>query len=671
MRTCLHYVIGLFMLFNSTMGFSQSNVIDSLEKALPYVNNHEEKLKTINRLLEEYRDTNAIRSRELGLIALSLAEKSSNQEEIANTYLNWGIACEAMGDYAQSIEYHHKALTAYTILKDSVGVAAALNNIGIGYNQLGDYGMAAHYILRAIDIDVSLHDSIGIASDYINLAEAYFNALNYDLAKRYISNARALLEKRKDDVELLGYAYESLSSILMEEKKLDSSRYFIQRTNEIAKTFNNEYLELRSLLLYGRYYYSRVQLDSAKHYLIGLIEASEDNYQSDILMPAIKLLVKCYIVETDWKSAERKALQGLTAAQKIKSIPYAVDFSSLLAEIYQNIGDENKAILYLKNTLAHKDSMLIALRHGSIESRTVDLSLQKEKRENQSLLTHSAIREKLLSRQRLALFALFGLAASLLVVVWLVRKASLDRRRANALLTKKNEELNQLNREVNGLIDAMVHDLKSPLNSVQGLLHLIQMEGEENEKIKLYVDKGHDVIKSGHNLIAGLLELKELEDNPLEMKYECVRLDTYLKDIIDYFRERADQKSITVQLSCDELTTSLEPTYLKRILDNLISNAIKYSPHQRNVFVEAKITNQVLHLNVRDEGPGFQAKDLNKVFGKFQKLSARPTGGESSHGLGLAIVQLIVSYLKGTIELESKFGEGATFKLKIPTKSCS
>jgi signal transduction histidine kinase len=105
---------------------------------------------------------------------------------------------------------------------------------------------------------------------------------------------------------------------------------------------------------------------------------------------------------------------------------------------------------------------------------------------------------------------------------------------------------------------------------------------------------------------------------------------------------------------------------IKEVIENLISNAIKYSEENKRISVVVKKNEDFIEIMVTDQGPGFSESDLKKIFGKFQRLSARPTGDESSSGLGLFITKTIVDNLKGSIDLESEPGKGSTFRVKLP-----
>ena len=108
------------------------------------------------------------------------------------------------------------------------------------------------------------------------------------------------------------------------------------------------------------------------------------------------------------------------------------------------------------------------------------------------------------------------------------------------------------------------------------------------------------------------------------------------------------------------------PAVMVQVLENLVSNAVKYSPPGKNIFVRLKRLPAAARCEVQDEGPGLSAEDQKKLFGKFARLSAKPTGGEHSTGLGLSIVKKMVEAMKGQVWCESEPGKGATFIVSLP-----
>ena len=139
-------------------------------------------------------------------------------------------------------------------------------------------------------------------------------------------------------------------------------------------------------------------------------------------------------------------------------------------------------------------------------------------------------------------------------------------------------------------------------------------------------------------------------------------------DAVACTRLIASTKEILVRedVAADVGTARVDPDRLRQILDNLIGNAVKYSPEKTRVTVGARRESGRLELWVQDQGPGIREEDLSVIFAEFVKGSARPTEGASSHGLGLAIVKRLVDLHRGAIRLDSEIGQGARFTVSFP-----
>jgi signal transduction histidine kinase len=146
-------------------------------------------------------------------------------------------------------------------------------------------------------------------------------------------------------------------------------------------------------------------------------------------------------------------------------------------------------------------------------------------------------------------------------------------------------------------------------------------------------------------------------------------LGQLLEERIAFYQFLSINKKIDLQLIHDlDKQVKSNPGYLSRIIDNLVSNAIKFSKNESIIHVNAKIADGSLTLIVKDNGPGFSEDDKKLLYQRFKKLSARPTGGESSNGLGLAIVKTLIDRLNGEITLTSELGKGSEFTIRIPVK---
>lgn len=238
-------------------------------------------------------------------------------------------------------------------------------------------------------------------------------------------------------------------------------------------------------------------------------------------------------------------------------------------------------------------------------------------------------------------------------------------------LKSKNERLQDLNREKDGIIGMVAHDLKSPFNNISGLMQLMELEGELTESQKLYIDQVSKLVETSKGLIQDLLDVNELEEenNTVTLKLEALHVEEFMKDRLSTYGQVLQSKNQEIDFDLRGTITpfNTDKAFLERILDNLVSNALKFSEKNQKIEVYcSEDHSEALHISVKDQGPGISEADQKLLFKKFQKLTARPTDGESSNGLGLSIVHTLVTKLGGNIKVDSTLGQGTTFTVVLP-----
>jgi signal transduction histidine kinase len=170
------------------------------------------------------------------------------------------------------------------------------------------------------------------------------------------------------------------------------------------------------------------------------------------------------------------------------------------------------------------------------------------------------------------------------------------------------------------------------------------------------------------DLVSNLLDVNRIEQGKMNLTLApCDYWDT-VRQSVEGYRQRALAKQIELHFEENNRPpmVTADATQLVQIMDNLVSNAVKYSPRGKNIWVRVYQVDNHVRAEVKDEGPGISAEDQKRLFGKFARLSARPTAGEHSTGLGLAIVKRLVESMKGEVWCESRPGEGAAFIVELP-----
>lgn len=235
-------------------------------------------------------------------------------------------------------------------------------------------------------------------------------------------------------------------------------------------------------------------------------------------------------------------------------------------------------------------------------------------------------------------------------------------------IAEKNAELVILNEEKNQLISILAHDLRNPLATSITIAEMLKSEGENLTEEQLEnVEFLRDALKRMNKMINKILDVKAIEAKDMNIKFTNTNIEKILSGINSRFETNLQKKKIKISLEnqAEKSFAYVDKNYTTQIFENLISNAIKFSPQKTRIQVRIIDKDERLRIEIRDEGPGFTANDLKKIFGKYQQLSAKPTDNEKSTGLGLFIVKKYVDEMKGMVWVENNKEKGATFYLEF------
>jgi len=217
------------------------------------------------------------------------------------------------------------------------------------------------------------------------------------------------------------------------------------------------------------------------------------------------------------------------------------------------------------------------------------------------------------------------------------------------------------------LMGVVAHDLRNPLSGIALSAELL-LEEDDPEEIKRSIHRILGASKAMTDLISRYLNLRSLEAGRLKATPIDLDLVPVLQGIVLSFSGKASKKHQRLELKDlpESLVVVADERFTHEILENLLSNAVKYTFQGKGIEVRLIDSGEYARIEVADEGPGLTLEDKQKLFGKFAKLSAQPTGGEQSVGLGLSIVKLMIEALGGRIRVESEVDVGSTFIVELP-----
>jgi signal transduction histidine kinase len=239
-------------------------------------------------------------------------------------------------------------------------------------------------------------------------------------------------------------------------------------------------------------------------------------------------------------------------------------------------------------------------------------------------------------------------------------------------LVKKTKELEALNQQKNLFLGIAAHDLRNPIGNILNLSQLLQgeLQGKLNKDSTLYFQLIDSSCGFLLKLISDLLDFSQIESGKLTLELETMDLRALISQQVSYTRTSAEAKGVKLSFSVQEddgpYFIQGDRGRLTQAVDNLISNAVKFSSAESQVAISLARKGKDLLFTVQDHGPGISQEDQTKLFQPFAKATARPTAGERSTGLGLSIVKRIVEAHGGDVRLESVLGQGTTLRVRLP-----
>jgi signal transduction histidine kinase len=256
----------------------------------------------------------------------------------------------------------------------------------------------------------------------------------------------------------------------------------------------------------------------------------------------------------------------------------------------------------------------------------------------------------------------------------------LARVRTHLELKHARQRLREMNDEKNEFLGIAAHDLRNPLGAVKGYAEMILEDAHEpnlpapdqwERRQRTLAELAGRIQQTSERMVEmvqNLLDANRIERGEFKLRLESLNLQPLLVAVADSQRPRAaaKQQTIHLEMSSDSGEAIVDRNVTVQVIENLLSNAIKYSPPGKDIFLRLKRAVDGPHLEVQDDGPGLSAEDQKKLFGKFARLSAKPTGGENATGLGLSIVKQMVEAMSGRVWCESELGRGARFIVEWP-----
>jgi signal transduction histidine kinase len=661
------------------------------------------------------------------LVLFSCQKRDKEDLSSIKTIIDKAAVNSVNGNYALPLIYLDSALAGKRLsLREKIEV---LGFIGDVYNnQLHNYEKANLYadsMLKLVEAAGPEKFKREYALSNYNKGDVLFNLKQYNEAYNYYYKARAIGQTSLDSCTLAEYSFR-LALVLYRQSRFAEAAIVFQRSYLESRScqldFGKYYRMQQVLNNTGLSYYKAGNYDSALFYYSNAVELikqegkrfPERNNLNDVAIAVVygnmadiysltgntlqaKQLLKYSIFinsktgndnrdaqysqvklaeifydQGDLDSSYSVLVDLRRGLDTINNMRAAMDWNRLMWKYYDKT-DSKTAYTHLVNFTVLRDS----LDKESAKLKSVDLSQQIK-----ILETQYQIQSLQKDNQIKNAYLWVAVVASLLaiIILFFIFRNLIKSRKNVQLLQSLNDTVNEQklqlqqalttvedkNRQQERILRAVAHDLRAPIATISMLSDLVIQEENKDSRLEML-----NFIKASCNnsleLIAEILEAAD-QSKRKEQEKESVSINNLVKNVADISKLKASEKqqTITCELPKQELFLMVNPEKIKRVIGNLVTNAIKFSAKGGKIKIKLVTDEDGGIISVEDNGIGIPSNIEEKVFDMFTEAKRKGTAGELPYGLGLSICKQIVDAHNGKIWLVSKEGVGTTFFVKLP-----
>jgi signal transduction histidine kinase len=618
---------------------AENPVTDSLVLALKNTHSHSEKTSTLYELSKAfYNSSELTKALETSNTLLEQISKQGTKTDSAKCFRITGLIYLKMAWYDKSLENFMKAQQLFHDSGDTIMQARALMNIGIVHDYLGNKPMSLAYYNKALEHFKSKNDEGGMADCELNIAILLTKQKEYEKACETLIMAISIYEKTGNKPNLAA-AYTNLGLTYKKMGNYPLAIDYLNRANVIWGPMGDEYYICNYHLNMGE-----IMLDM------------KNPGQAKIHLTKAESLARKY----EFKEMEALAYE------------YLSDYNAA-------IKDYLAAYTYLNKSKQLNDSILNAETTEKVNQIQYHYEIAKREADNEKLVKQNLSKELQLSKQNLFLYILSVILVFIAVLAIFLVNQNRAKRKANMLLANQNEqieaqknELVKLNASKDKFLSILAHDIRNPLSSIFGLSDILVNDYNtltEDEKL-VFTRDIHTLSENLFEIINTLLAWSTSQSGMIAYRPKPFLITELCRKSIQNLQTVAKQKDIKLISSGDDsLEVHADENMIFSVLNNLISNAIKFSYSGSKIRVETTQTDGFASISVIDTGMGLNAENKNKIFRYDHHFLSKGTAGESGTGLGLILCKDFVEKNGGTIRVESEKNLGSTFTFTIPVNN--
>lgn len=680
-------IITLIIFLSVSIGYSQTNDVDSLAIKLAFQSQDTLKIETSLKLIKSLYDINDY-DRALKYIIES--EKLSNSlnynKGIAEITYYKSLIYAEKDDYINAVSGYEKSKALFNQLRDTLGVAKVNNSIGLIEIKRGNYSKGLQFSLASIKELEKRHLVHDLRLAYSNLADAYYNINAYDKALEFYLKALNVQEQL-NDAKGINKSNSQLAELYSLKKEHRKAIEYYEKVLANKET-SNDSVRARIYPKLGGEYLKFNDYDNAANYLVKGLRLNRRGRYKEGLLTALNNLGDLNLQQGKLILAEKQLLEAGAIAKNIDNKTELLKHYKLMKSLDSTKKRFDRAFVWqrqyydLKNKL-HKNEVKIDSKTD--EPLVLELDpgfdkpvINKEVVDTATKIETTKTKEEF-DRFKLifyALLAALAIVSTFLILIYLKRNNNIKYTQEleeknikielqNVAFQEQTKHLENVNNVKDKLFSIVSHDLKDSLSSINGFIDLLKDGSLSREEFDNLIPELSENANNASLLLFNLLNWSKSQMQSLEPKPSLFDIQEVFEDKVKLVEQRMENKGITLTDHSLRDFAYADRSMFEIVVQNLLANALKFCKSGDTITISNHISNGSCIVSIADTGIGISKQNLEKLF-KSSTFTTVGTNNEKGTGLGLSICKELIELNNGKIWVESTQGVGSTFYVQLP-----
>jgi two-component system, sensor histidine kinase and response regulator len=564
------------------------------------------------------------------------------------------------------------ALALARSLPDGAGEMTALNRLSEYHWRQSNYARSVELATQSLKLAMRHQDSVAMASTYrlLGIINTY-GFKQYDRALEYEQKALAYYERRKDYANIaslygnITWIYGNTGRELGQAKIMAMKGLHLADSLHLPRLISYNYNSLALIALREN------NLDSALYYLDQSIRHGQQANDNAVVAYNKSISGQVFLLKRDWVRAQHVLHESEREALSLDLREVLKDVYNGLAQLYGETQHYAEAFAYQRKFTALKDSLV----NWEITQKALAMQFELDEQKREARIAELQQQAEQAKREKNIYAVLLSVGSiSLAIIMALIVRNNRQRSKNNALLQEKNQEIAQQNLELSKandikdkLFSIIGHDLRSPLQSLKGMLGMVVQNQVSAHEFQTFAPQLHQHVIGVNETLENLLNWSKAQMDGWKQARVAVSAAVLINRVASLFKEAIEQKHITlITLMDTNHVLFADGNQVELIFRNLLHNAIKFTDAGGTITLQSNQSDGFIEVTFEDTGVGLTEQQMATIFTQTSINSTRGTAGERGTGLGLSLCREMARRNGGSISVTSKIGKGSVFTVQLP-----